>query len=78
MAWANDRKRTDRDPGYTGNLKVGGQEYWVSIWVEEDTRNPGKKRLSIATNPKNKDHRNATGTQTSRNDEPFPDDDVPF
>lgn len=34
-------QKTDKHPGYTGTLNVGGVEYWLAGWVKED-RNRNK------------------------------------
>lgn len=79
MAWKNDRKRSERDPGYTGSIRVDGEDYYVSVWVEDDRRNPGAKRLSIAVNPKDRNRAAGSGSTTTRSAaDDFSDDDIPF
>ena len=72
-AWKNDRKRTDRDPGYTGSATIGGEDFYVSVWVNDDNRKAGQKKLSFSFTPKN----NAPTRQNSRTDD-LNDDDIPF
>ena len=42
-----NRKRTEeRQPEYTGNCEINGQEFWVSAWVRESKN--GEKFFSMA------------------------------
>ena len=34
VLFKNDRKETDKHPDYTGNIDVGGVEYWLSAWIK--------------------------------------------
>lgn len=71
--WHNERKRNDRDPGYTGSALIDGKEYYVSLWVNDDKRKPGKKRLSMSFNPKD----DAPARASAPVDD-LADDDIPF
>jgi len=31
----NDRKEKETQPDYRGDVKINGQEYWISAWVKE-------------------------------------------
>ena len=46
-----NRKRTEeRQPEYTGNCEINGQQFWVSAWVKESKN--GEKFFSMAYTPK--------------------------
>lgn len=47
----NDRKEGDPNkPDYTGQGKIGDQDYWLSLWVK--TSDKGTKFLSFSATPK--------------------------
>lgn len=48
--WKNDRKEKDAHPDYTGNINVGGREFWLSAWLK--TAKDGKKFMSLSVKPK--------------------------
>jgi uncharacterized protein (DUF736 family) len=74
----NDRKESEQHPDYNGNLRLNGQDYWVSAWIKSSKA--GKKYMSLSLRPKQvQEHRGATRNpppQTSPADD-F-NDDVPF
>ncbi len=45
----NDRKEQERQPDYTGNLNIEGQEYWLSGWIKEGKSG---KFMGLALSPK--------------------------
>jgi len=49
VLFKNDRKTTDSHPDYTGNINVGGQEFWLSAWIKEGQRG---KFMSLSIKPK--------------------------
>jgi hypothetical protein len=49
VLFRNRNKETDRHPDYTGNLTVGGTEYWLSAWIKEGQRG---KFFSLSIKPK--------------------------
>jgi hypothetical protein len=49
VLFKNDRKTTDSHPDYTGNINVGGQEFWLSAWIKEGQRG---KFMSLSVKPK--------------------------
>jgi hypothetical protein len=66
LLFKNDRKEMDRHPDYTGNLTVGGVEYWLSAWIKEGKRG---KFMSLSVKPKD------NAKQTTKTD--F-NDSIPF
>ena len=38
VLFVNNRKEKDTHPDFTGNLNVGGTEYWLSAWEKEGQR----------------------------------------
>ena len=50
VLFKNNRRVKDTQPEYTGNVQVGGQEYWLSAWVK--TSQDGSKFFSLALTAK--------------------------
>jgi len=46
----NNKRTNDKQPEYTGNCEINGQEFWVSAWVKESQN--GTKFFSMAYTPK--------------------------
>jgi len=46
----NNKRTDERQPEYTGNCEINGQEFWVSAWVKESKN--GQKFFSMAYTPK--------------------------
>lgn len=49
VLFKNDKKEEAKHPDYKGNIKVGGQEYWISAWIKEGKSG---KFMSLAMNPR--------------------------
>ena len=49
----NKRQRNDKDPGYSGSIRVAGVDYWLSAWL--NTSKAGEKYFSLKVNPKQAD-----------------------
>ena len=43
----NKRKEADNHPDYTGSIKIGGVEHWLSAWIKTG-RNGGEKYMSLS------------------------------
>lgn len=69
----NERQEHERQPGYTGNCKIDGVEYWISGWVKEGRS--GKKFFSLSFQPKDAVREPLSNTRTPDFTE---DDDIPF
>jgi len=35
-AFKNRNKKTDNHPDLTGEMKIDGQLYWLSVWIKKD------------------------------------------
>ena len=72
----NDRKEQERQPDYTGNLNIEGQEYWLSGWIKEGKSG---KFFGLAVSPKNPQAPQQAKTSERSKATGFDDDsDLPF
>jgi hypothetical protein len=72
--WANDNRKTENHPDFTGSLNVDGTEYWVSAWKRKEGANPKSPALSFSINikePKQEQAQKTTETDSF-------DDTIPF
>ena len=67
----NNRKETDTQPEYTGNVNADGTEYWLSAWVKTDKN--GKKYFSLSLQPKERNYEDDIPEAP-----PIDDNDPPF
>ena len=49
VLFKNDKKETSNHPDYKGNVRVNGQEYWLSAWIKEGKNG---KFMGLALSPK--------------------------
>ena len=71
-------RASDKHPNLSGNVDVGGKEWFVVGWTNtyEDTDGNTKKYISLKFNePKPKDE---TSKVVGKVNSPFSNDDVPF
>lgn len=66
----NDDKKTEQHPDYRGNLKLNGQDFYVSAWIKS-SKDGKKKYMSLSVKPKQQ--REAPPQDSA----PF-DDSIPF
>lgn len=64
---------TDKHPGYTGTINVGGKEYWLSAWVKDSPKVGKYFSLSVKAKDAPKEEKPAR-------DKPFDnfESDIPF
>lgn len=76
--FVNDKKTTDKHPGWKGSAKVDGTDYWVSIWVK--TTKDGNKWLSLSLDRKEQQARKPKPAKEEKAEsaDDFFEDDIPF
>lgn len=65
--FANERKRSDRDPDFTGQGLVGGVEHWVSMWVKR-SKKTGEEFFSLSLRPKDQQRREQSSSEGYQED----------
>lgn len=70
----NDRRETDKQPYYTGDIRVAGTDYRISAWLNESQK--GVKYMGLKVTPK--DELPSKGQQSQSPPRDDLDDDVPF
>lgn len=69
-------KKTEKHPDMTGNLNVGGVEYYINGWTKVSKQ--GQKYLSLSVNPKQQVAQQAVQRAQQTVEQGFDDDDLPF
>ena len=73
----NNKRTEERQPEYTGNCEINGEEFWVSAWVKESKN--GQKFFSMAYTPKEqKVTPSVTPVTSNVTTETSVDDEIPF
>jgi len=73
VLFKNDKKETSNHPDYKGNVRVNGQEYWLSAWIKEGKNG---KFMGLALSPK-EDQPSQLQSKPKAKIEDM-DDDIPF
>jgi hypothetical protein len=68
----NDRRETEKQPYYTGDIRVAGIDYRISAWLNESQK--GVRYMGLRVTPK--DDVPSKNQQSAPPDDP--DDDFPF
>lgn len=50
VLFRNDKKQTDKQPDFRGEINIEGEDRWLSAWVKESKE--GKKYFSISSQRK--------------------------
>lgn len=74
VAFKNDKKTKENQPEYKGSVRIGGVDYWQSIWIKDS---PKGKYLSFAYEEKDAKYTKKTTSQV-RDFDPGNDDGIPF
>ena len=82
--FTNQKKATDTDPNYKGEVLIGGNSFWVNGWV--NTSQAGNKYMKLSFTPKDQAHNNGmkqVEQAIAPKAEPIPaeqyaDTDIPF
>jgi hypothetical protein len=67
----NDRKEKDTHPDYKGTIRVDGQDYWISGWMNESGK--GVKYMGLSVQPKEEQAKKPVHDNSA-----FEEDSIPF
>ncbi|WNG69325.1 hypothetical protein [Cupriavidus gilardii] len=73
--FVNDRKDKDSHPDYRGQVKINGQEFWLSAWIKTGARGDW---ISISAQPKDEQRRPQAKPLPGREAQGDGMDDCPF
>ena len=78
ILFKNDRKKTDSQPDYTGEVNVNGVEYFINGWIKQGQK---AKFMSLSvkakTRPKDQDKPQMARSYEQRRDDDMSDE-IPF
>lgn len=70
VVFANEKKRSDRDPDFTGHGLVGGVEMWVSMWIKR-SKKTGEEFFSLSLRRKDEQRRQPSQEQQYAKEEGY-------
>ena len=73
VLFKNDKREKESHPHYKGNIRVAGQEFWLSAWVKEGKNG---KFMGLAVSPKEEQASQPQSKPKAKIDDL--DDDIPF
>ena len=72
VLFKNDKKDKDNHPDYKGNIRVEGQDFWLSAWIKEGKNG---KFMGLAVSPKEDQPQSQSKPKAKIEDM---DSDIPF
>jgi len=72
VLFKNDKKEKENHPHYKGNIRVNGQDFWLSAWIKDGKNG---KFMGLAVSPK--EEQAQTQSKPKANIEDM-DDSIPF
>ena len=78
--WKNEKKDSDKHPDFTGQLNVGGHDYWVSAWKRKPGAPDSAPALSFSVKLKDGKPANYSKADTTKRMSAAEemDDEIPF
>ena len=73
VLFKNDKREKESHPHYKGNIRVAGQEFWLSAWVKEGKNG---KFMGLAVSPKEEQTSQPTSKPKGKIEDM--DQDIPF
>ncbi len=70
-----DRKESDNQPDYKGQIMVGGVQYWLSAWIKKSESGRTYMSLSVQRPEEKRQERAAPPPRQQRRQD---DDEIPF